>query len=95
MLKQRASKGRKEERPKYPISEIEPVTANTTFPNNEASKEKRKTIFGRLKQKFISKKSPISQISYKSLNEDRASVIYPPGQPLGKPSILDILAPSF
>ena len=37
---------------KYPISKIEPVTSNISFPNNEMSKPKQKTIFGRMKQKF-------------------------------------------
>ena len=73
---------------KYPISKIEPVTSNISFPNNEMSKPKQKTIFGRMKQKF-GKKPTVSHISYKSLNEDRASVIFPSGRPLGKPSSLD------
>ena len=87
MANQSVPKGKKGEGPKYPISKIEPVTASTTFPNDDASKAKRKTLFRRLKQKFNTKQSPVSHISYKTLNEDRASVIYPSGLPLGKPSI--------
>ena len=68
----------------YPITKIEPLTANSTFSDN-VRKPKPKTLLGKLKKKFA-KKSNIAHISYKSLNDDRATVVCPTGERPGIPS---------
>ena len=70
----------------YPITKIEPLTANSTFSDNGVRKPKPKTFLGKLKKKFA-KKSNIAHISYKSLNDDKATVVCPTGEPPGNPSV--------
>ena len=61
-----------DEQPKYPLSNIEPLTSNNSFP-----KPKKKKRF-RINLK-IRRKAPVTHVSFKPLNEDRSSLIFPEG----------------
>ena len=66
-----------EDKPKYPLSNIEPLTSNNSFPDDKKTKPKKKKRFG-INLKFR-KKPPITHVSFKPLNEDRSSLIFPEG----------------
>ena len=71
------SKTTDDDKPKYPLSNIEPITSNTSFPEDKKQKPKKKKRFG-FNLKFR-KKPPVTHVSFKPLNEDRASLIFPEG----------------
>lgn len=63
--------------PKYPLSNIEPLTSNNSFPEDKKQKLKKKKKFG-INLKFR-KKPRVTHVSFKPLNENRSSIIFPEG----------------
>ena len=74
------SKTNDDEKTKYPLSNIEPLTSNNSFPEVKKQKPKKKKRFG-INLKFR-KKPPVTHVSFKPLNEDRSSLIFPEGMNL-------------
>ena len=62
---------------KYPLSNIEPVTSTKSFTEDTKQKPKKKKRFG-INLKFR-RKPPVTHVSFKPLNEDRSSLIFPEG----------------
>ena len=71
------SKTTDDKKPKYSLSNIEPITSTNSFPEEKKQKSKKKRRFG-INLKFR-KKTQITNVSFKPLNEDRSSLIFPEG----------------
>ena len=67
------SKSTDDKKTKHPLSNIEPITSTNSFPE----KPKNKKRFG-INLKFRGK-NPVTHLSFKPLDEDRSSLIFPDG----------------